>query len=143
MVSGIEGFGMDEILDALLFLYILFMQVAWCSGQDFFLPLRVSVVRSPLEAYQEYKNFNQCSFTFSIFINTEFFCCIFGIFFEKLKSNIVRQAERADFSELMICQIFSTAVKKTLGGSELYSTIVKFCHNSQKIGTSLNSLQTL
>jgi hypothetical protein len=26
---------------------------------------------------------------------------------------IVRQAERADFSELMICQIFSTDVKKT------------------------------
>jgi hypothetical protein len=32
MVSGIEGFEIDEILDALLFLYILFMQVAWCSG---------------------------------------------------------------------------------------------------------------
>jgi hypothetical protein len=32
MVSGIEGFEIDEILDALLFLYILFMQVVWCSG---------------------------------------------------------------------------------------------------------------
>jgi hypothetical protein len=32
MVPGIEGFEIDEILDALLFLYILFMQVAWCSG---------------------------------------------------------------------------------------------------------------
>ncbi len=36
---------------------------------------------------------------------------------------IVRQAERADFSELMICQIFSTDVKKTRGGSQLYNTI--------------------
>jgi hypothetical protein len=43
---------------------------------------------------------------------------------------IVRQAERADFSELMICQIFSTDAKKIRGGSQLYSTIVKFCHNS-------------
>jgi hypothetical protein len=42
---------------------------------------------------------------------------------------IVRQAERADFSKLMICQIFST-VKKAGGGSELYSTIVQFCDNS-------------
>jgi hypothetical protein len=32
MVLGIEGFGIVEILDALLFLYNLFMQVAWCSG---------------------------------------------------------------------------------------------------------------
>jgi hypothetical protein len=32
MVSGIEGFEIDEILDALLFLYILFMQVALCNG---------------------------------------------------------------------------------------------------------------
>ncbi len=39
---------------------------------------------------------------------------------------IVRQAERADFSKLMICQIFSADVKKTLGGSELYITIVQF-----------------
>ncbi len=38
-----------------------------------------------LEVYQEYKNFNKCSFTFSIFINTEFFCGIFEIFFEKFK----------------------------------------------------------
>jgi hypothetical protein len=39
---------------------------------------------------------------------------------------MVRQAERADFSKLMICQIFSTDVKKTLGGSELYNcTILK------------------
>jgi hypothetical protein len=30
--------------------------------------------------------------------------------------NIVRQAERADFSKLMICQIFSTDVKKAGGG---------------------------
>jgi hypothetical protein len=42
---------------------------------------------------------------------------------------IVRQAERADFSKLMICQIFSTDIKKTLGGSELYNTIVQFCDN--------------
>jgi hypothetical protein len=42
---------------------------------------------------------------------------------------IVRQA-KSDFSELMICQIFSTDVKKTQGGSQLYGTIVKFCHNS-------------
>jgi hypothetical protein len=42
---------------------------------------------------------------------------------------IVRQAER-DFSKLMICQIFSTDIKKTLGGSELYITIVQFCDNS-------------
>ncbi len=44
--------------------------------------------------------------------------------------NIVRQAERADFSKLMICQIFSTDVKKAGGGSELYSTSVQFCDNS-------------
>jgi hypothetical protein len=29
--------------------------------------------------------------------------------------SIVRQAETADFSKLMICQIFSTDVKKTRG----------------------------
>jgi hypothetical protein len=36
---------------------------------------------------------------------------------------IVRQAERADFSKLMICQIFSTDVKKAGGGSELYTRL--------------------
>jgi hypothetical protein len=35
--------------------------------------------------------------------------------FSRNSKNIVRQAERADFSKLMICQIFSTDVKKTLG----------------------------
>jgi hypothetical protein len=35
----------------------------------------------------------------------------------------VRQAERADFSKLMICQIFSTDVKKAGGGSELYTRL--------------------
>ncbi len=55
----------------------------------------------------------------------------------------MRQAERADFSKLMICQIFSTDVKKAGVGSELYSTIVQFCDNSWKIGTNLNSFQTL
>ncbi len=43
---------------------------------------------------------------------------------------IVRQAERADFRKLLICQIFSSDVKKTLGGLELYFTIVQFCYNS-------------
>jgi hypothetical protein len=34
--------------------------------------------------------------------------------------DIVRQAETADFRKLMFCQLFSTDVKKTLAGSELF-----------------------
>ncbi len=46
---------------------------------------------------------------------------------------IVRQAERADFSELMICQKFSTDVKKTRGGQNFMIQLYNFVTIHRKL----------